>query len=140
MNGEMNIAVPVVDIRENSGIIAPGLNVNGSLCIYNPLERSAEWIKTTDLAQDMGQLLPALERKLVSAIITGEIHPMALKVLVNKGFSVFRSNGNSLDENLELFFRNELVPFDMLAAMDFATVCGGACDSCDTECKTPPKS
>ena len=84
----------------------------------------------------MGELLPALEREKVTAIITRQLQPMALKVLVNKGFEVYKADGNQLEDNLMLFNMNELAKFDMGAAMEFATVCGGECDDCKTECET----
>ncbi len=131
----MNIAIPILDTESNSNTIASGLNVNGCICLYDCERNALRWMKTLDLAENMGELLPALEQKSVSAIITEKIHPMALKVLVNKGFEVYRSQGNELDLNIRLFNEKALIPFNMEAAMDFATVCGGKCNSCETECK-----
>ena len=82
----------------------------------------------------MGELLPALERNDISTIITKQVHPMALKVLVNRGINVFKSIGDELDSNLQFLLDNVLIPFDIKAAMKFATVCGGECSDCKTEC------
>ena len=132
----MKIAIPVIntDLQRNS--IAGNLSVLGSLCIYDTAKNLGSWMKTLDLAPNMGELLPALEREKVTAIITRQLQPMALKVLVNKGFEVYKADGNQLEDNLMLFNMNELAKFDMGAAMEFATVCGGECDDCKTECET----
>jgi predicted Fe-Mo cluster-binding NifX family protein len=133
----MKIAIPVINIDLQKNSIAGSLSVLGSLCIYDTAENWGKWIKTLDLAPNMGELLPALEREKVSAIITRQVQPMALKVLVNKGFKVYKSIGNQLNDNLMLFSENKLSQFDMDAAMEFATICGGECDDCKTDCETP---
>jgi len=60
---------------------------------------------------------------------------MALKVLVNRGFRVYKSVGDRLDRNIGLLATDELDPFNMEAAMANAAVCGGACDACVTDCE-----
>jgi len=133
----MRIAIPVIDKESQRNRIAGSLNVNGNLCIYDTVNSEGRWMKTLELAPNMGELLPALERENVSVIISRQIQPMALKVLVNKGFSVYKSIGDLLDMNISMLVNNRLDPFDMEAAMTNATICGGACDSCSTDCETP---
>jgi len=135
----MKIAIPVIntDLQRNS--IAGNLSVLGSLCIYDTTKNLGSWMKTLDLAANMGELLPALERENVSAIITRQVQPMALKVLVNKGFEVYKADGNQLEDNILLFNMNELAKFDMGGAMEFATICGGECDDCKTDCEEEKK-
>lgn len=136
----MNIAIPVIDTASNKNTIAPGLNVNGCVCLYDCERNTGLWIKTLDLASNMGELLPALEQRSVSVVITGKIHPMALKVLVNKGFEVYRPQGSELDKNIGLYHNNALVRFGMDEAMDFATACGGACNTCSSDCDSEPRT
>ena len=137
----MKIAIPIVDLNLQRNIIAGGLSVTGYISIFDPILHETTWMKTLDLAPNMGELLPALERKKVSTIITRQIHPMALKVLVNKGFNVYKSKGDELDLNIQLFANNELIPFDMETAMQYATICGGECGECKTDCEeTTPNS
>ncbi len=135
----MKIAIPVVDLKNNRSRIAGGLNVLGNICIFDISKNESVWMKTLDLATDMGQLLPALERQNVSAIITRQVQPMALKVLVNKGFIVYKSIGDELEKNIRFLSDNELFPFDMEAAKELATVCGGECTVCETECADDKK-
>ena len=136
----MKIAIPVYDKDLQRNRIAASLSVVGSLCIYNTETHIGNWMNTLDLAPNMGELLPAFERNNISTIITKQVHPMALKVLVNKGISVFKSIGDELDSNLLLFFDNKLMSFDMEAAMKFATICGGECSDCKTDCEDEKKS
>jgi len=130
----MKIAIPVLDKELQSNRIAGSFNVIGFICIYDTEVRAGRWMKTLDLAPNMGELLPALERERVYTVISRQVQPMALKVLVNKGFSVYKSIGNLLDENIDKFINNELITFDMEAAMANAAVCGGACAVCSTDC------
>lgn len=135
----MKIAIPVIDVERYRNQIAGSLNVIGSLCIYDTDLCNGSWMKTLDLAPNMGELLLAFERNNISTVITKQIHPMALKVLVNRGIYVFKSIGNELDKNILLLSNNELIPFDMEAAMKFATVCGGECSDCKTDCEDEKK-
>ncbi len=136
----MKIAIPVIDNKLQRHRIAGGFSVIGYLCIFDTEKQKALWMKTIDLAANMGDLLPALERENISNIITRQIQPMALKVLANRGFNVFKSNGDSLDVNIHFLSKNELMPFDMDAAMEFASVCGGECGDCKTECEDEKKT
>jgi predicted Fe-Mo cluster-binding NifX family protein len=129
----MNIAIPVTDLEKNKNIISDGLSATGQICIYNSCTNEATWMKTSDLAANMGELLSALEKKAVSDIITSRIQPMALKVLVNKGFHVYKSIGNLLNENILQFNQKKLPFFDMESAMANISICGGACDICSTD-------
>lgn len=136
----MKIAIPIIDSKTNKYTIASSLNVNGYLCLYDIESNAGRWMKTIDLATDMGELLQELERKTITAIITKQIHPMALKVLANKGFEVFQSDGNSLSKNIRAFNDNKLKKFNYKKALDYANLCGGACSSCDTECSDEKKA
>jgi len=131
----MKIAIPVVDKDLLRNRIAGSLNVIGFVCIYDTVIGEGRWMRTLELAPNMGELLPALERENISTIISRQVQPMALKVLVNKGFSVYKSNGDMLDDNVGKLLKNELLLFDMEAAMANAAVCGGACDACSTDCE-----
>lgn len=136
----MKIAIPIIDTTKNKYKVSGGLNANGCLCLFDIETNAGRWIKTLDLAPDMGELLHELERKAVSVIITDKIHPMALKVLVNKGFDVFQSGSDTLGENIRLYNESKLKKFSYKKAMDFAQVCGGECNTCSTDgCETSPK-
>lgn len=136
----MKIAIPVIDKDLQRNRIAGSLSVVGSLCIYNTETKEGSWMKTLDLAPNMGELLPAFERNNISTVITKQVHPMALKVLVNRGIVVFKSVGDELETNLQFLSNNALIPFDMEAAMQFATVCGGECSDCSTDCDDEKKT
>jgi hypothetical protein len=129
----MKVALPIVDIASNRNILASGLNVNGSICLYDLDSKSGNWIKTADLAPNMGELLPALEALTISVIITRQIHPMALKILSNKGFDVYKAKGNILEENIAFYQSNKLDLYSHEAAMELATICGGECSTCSTD-------
>lgn len=129
----MIVALPIIDIASNRNILASGLNVNGSICLYDTDFNSYECMKTLELAENMEELLPALERRDISVIITRQIHPMALKILANKGFEVYKAIGNTLDENITFYQNKKLDLYSHNAAMELATVCGGECTTCATD-------
>lgn len=136
----MIVVLPIIDTASNRNNLANGLNANGSICLYDLDSKSGSWIKTNDLAPNMGELLPALEALSISIIITRQIHPMALKILSNKGFEVYRAKGNQLEENIQFFQNKKLDLYSHEAAMELATICGGECTTCDTDdCETTPK-
>jgi predicted Fe-Mo cluster-binding NifX family protein len=135
----MKIAIPVIDKESQRNRIAGNLSVIGCLCIYDTVSSEGRWMKTIELAPNMGELLPALERENVSAVISRQLHPMALKVLVNKGFSVYKSVGELLDENIRLLIKNELLTYDMEEVMANAAACGSACEACSTDCEEDKK-
>ena len=135
----MIVALPIIDTVSNRNTLAAGLNANGSLCLYDVELKSGRWIKTSDLAPNMGELLPALEAQTISVIITRQIHPMALKILDNKGFVVYKAKGNVLEENIMMFQNKELQLYSHAASMELATICGGECTTCATDvCETTP--
>ena len=134
-NSTMKIAIPVIDKELQSNRIAGSLSVIGYLCVFDTELQAGYWMKTLDLAPNMGELLPALERNDISTIISRQVQPMALKVLVNKGFNVFKSIGDQLDANIQYLTNNELRLFNMETAMEYATVCGGECGVCKTDCE-----
>jgi Uncharacterized conserved protein len=130
----MKIAIPVLDNDMHKYDIANGFNSTGSLCLYNNREDKFLWMHTSDLASNMGELLPALVSKQVNTIITNHIHPMALKVLVNKGFKVYKSSGHNLLDNLNLFKEEKLDIYDILLSYSDVELCGGECSACSSDC------
>lgn len=129
----MRIALPTIDTNTNKNVLAGGLHANGSICLYDTELKKGCWLRTNELAANMGDLLPALEAQTVTAVIAENMHPMALKILVNKGFSVYKAQGNELEVNIELFEKKELICYSHEAAMELAVVCGGECTTCETD-------
>jgi len=136
----MKIAFPTMDTDGNKNILANGLSATGYLCLYDCESMSGEWLPTLKLAPNMGELLPELSRQRVHVIITEHIHPMALKVLVGKGFEVFKATSKLLDENLHFYLENKLTEYSYESAMELANVCDAECSSCSTECKSEESS
>lgn len=129
----MKLALPVLDTLQNRQILAGGLNANGFLCVFDTRKDEGCWLKIAELAENMADLLPALQKLDVSAIITRQLHPMALKILINKGFNVYKAQGNELSQNINLYRNHTLEPYSHEAAMALADVCGGECSTCSTD-------
>lgn len=129
----MKLALPVTDILNNRHMLAGGLNANGFLCVYDTALNEGSWMRTTDLADNLADLLPALQALSVRVIITRQVHPMALKILVNKGFDVYKAKGNELEQNIKLYSRSGLEHYSHEASMALADVCGGECTTCSTD-------
>ncbi len=132
---QMNVAIPVVDKDRHKYNIANGFNSTGYLCIYSTENENFTWMDVSDLADNMGELLPALISRKVNNVITLHIHPMALHVLGNKGFHIYRSEGSNLIENVELFNKDQLPIYDIKTSYANTKICGGECSVCSTECQ-----
>lgn len=135
----MRIVLPVVDLEENKNLIFGGLNATGQICIYDTITEEFLWIKISNLAENLGELLPALEKQEIAVIITSKIQPMALKILVNKGFEVYKSEGDEVKENILHFNKKRLTIFDMESALSDSLLCGGSCAVCSTDCQETPE-
>lgn len=131
----MRIAIPVKNLESGRNSIAKTLDANGHLCLYDKVTDELKWIKVSELANNLGDLLPALEKQSVTEIFSVNMHPMALKVLVNKGFVVFRAQGSNLQYNLSLRKVERLTPFGMRELMAEVSGCGGGCEACETDCE-----
>lgn len=129
----MKLALPVTDLHNHKTTLAGGLNANGFLCLHDTASHESRWLKTAELAENMADLLPALQALSVSVIIARQVHPMALKILINKGFEVYRAKGNELENNIRLYSDKTLDIYSHEAAMELATICGGECTTCSTE-------
>lgn len=135
----MRIAIPVKNLDSGRNLIAKSLDANGHLCLYDQKTNELKWLKISDIASDMGALLPALEKASVTEIVSGSLHPMALKVLVNRGFEVYRSQGSNLQYNLSLRKAERLQPFNMAELMAETSGCGSNCSTCETTCEVTAK-
>ena len=135
----MRVAIPVKNLDSGRNNIANTLDANGHLCLYDKDTTELHWLKVSDLAVNLGELLYALEQHSVTEILSVNMHPMALKVLVNKGFSVYRTNGSNLRYNLNLWNAERLHKFEMKELMTETQLCGGGCESCDTTCDSVDK-
>ncbi len=132
----MRIAIPVKNAEAGRHNIAKTLDANGHLCLFDNDTAELQWHKVSDLAGNLGDLLPALEKQSVTDIFSVNMHPMALKVLVNKGFNVYRAQGSNLRYNLSLWKAARLPKFGMNELMAEAQGCKGGCESCETICDT----
>jgi len=135
----MKIAIPVTDLNSGRNTIAATLSATGQLCLFDRESNDLSWMKVSDLAVNLGDLLPALEKRSITDILSANMQPMALKVLVNKGFRVYQSNGTDLFENLNSWKDERLSYFNMQQLLSETNACGGVCDSCNTTCETSEK-
>ena len=132
----MKVVIPVIDKNAQKYTIAEGFNETECICIYDTQANDVVWLEKRSISQNMNELLPELARNQMTHIITKAVQPMALNVLTRSGFSVFKSMGDNLLLNIELFNKECLPIFNMNAAMLKAASCGGACSSCkSTDCK-----
>jgi predicted Fe-Mo cluster-binding NifX family protein len=135
----MRIAIPVKNLDSGRNLIAKSLDANGHLCLYDQMTNELRWLKISDLASNLAELFPALEKASVKEIVSPSLHPMALKVLKNRGFEVYRSQGSNLQYNLSLRKAERLMPFSMAELLAGASGCGSSCSSCETTCEAPEK-
>lgn len=127
----MKVLVPVVDSLSHKYEIAPGFSESCSVCIIDASSNEVIWYKPASLSVDFFAMMEELKQTGVVSIITSTIQPMALKVLNQKGFKVYRSVGNDLHANLELF---EMLCLPLIgygeALNQIESFCGQSCATC----------
>lgn len=127
----MKVLIPIVDSLSHKYEIAPGFSESCSVCIMDASSNEVIWYKPASLSVDFFAMMEELKQAGVESIITSSIQPMALKVLNQKGFKVYRSVGNDLHANLELF---ELLCLPLIgygeALKEIGSLCAKSCASC----------
>jgi predicted Fe-Mo cluster-binding NifX family protein len=129
----MNVIIPVEDIEKDKSILAKGFHNTNYACIYNTLNGSYEWLSTNKISTSEDNLSLALKRKGIYTIITSHMPYLALRLFKESGLSVYKSKGKNLEENIDLFLKNELDTFSPQIQFK-ASSCSSSCSSCDTSC------
>jgi hypothetical protein len=130
----MRIAIPVLNLGKGKYTIVETLNAKGQLCIYEGETQKSQWLKISDLVSDLNELFSTFQQKSITDIISAKMQPMALKILVDKGFQVYMSQGNDLKKNIDLHEKGQLYKFDMQHLLANINLCEGACNTCETSC------
>ena len=132
----MKVVIPVVDKDSHKYSIAGGFNETSCLCVYDSLQNDLVWYDVASLSQNMNNLVPELKRRELVNVVTQGMQPMALNVLNNSGFTVYKAMGDSLMLNIELFNKECLPIFNMNLSFEGVKSCGGGCSSCgSSDCK-----
>jgi predicted Fe-Mo cluster-binding NifX family protein len=127
----MKIIIPVTEIENKNNVRVRGLHNAEYLCIYDCEERSYEWYLTEEISKKPGNLSIELRRKGIDTIISRDMPIMALGLFVESGFKILQAQSESVDENIDLFSKNELKPFTALTAL-MSTACTSSCSSCSS--------
>ena len=132
----MKVVIPVIDKEQNRYTIANGFNEKGCICVYDSVANDIVWYEPSNVAENLANLLPELAKREILQVITTGIKPMALNVFCNSGFTVYRSYGDNLMVNIELFNKESLPIYEMKVSLEDAAACGGSCHSCSSpSCK-----
>jgi predicted Fe-Mo cluster-binding NifX family protein len=132
----MKVIIPVINKDTQKYTIAEGLNDTECICVYDTLDNNIVWFEKTNITQATNELLPMLVRNEMMHVVTKGMQPLALNVLNRCGFTVYKSYGDDLMLNIELFNKECLPIFNMDHAMSEAQTCGSKCSSCSSvNCK-----
>lgn len=109
----MKICVPV---EVNQGLESKPYGHFGSaplFVVYDLESNEITEINNQDLHHEHGKCQPlkALQGIMVDAVIVGGIGQGAIMKLSSMGVKVYKSEGNTIHENLELYKKNKLVQF-----------------------------
>jgi len=129
----MNIIIPVTDIDKEKSTLAKGFHNTNYACVYNSSNKSYKWLKTKDLSNLEDNLSIALKQEDIYTIITSHMPFLALRLFKDSGLEIYKSKGKCLEENIELFFKNELTIFSGEEVLNSSS-CSTACSSCGTTC------
>lgn len=125
----MKTIIPVI----NGKCIADGFISTPDVCLYEMETSEREESLFKEVVEPGKGILSQFEEKKINGAIVAHIQLMALKVLSEKGFVVYKSDGRDLEHNLRLLKENKLKPFPPLEARENGTVCSGECDTCTEE-------
>lgn len=129
----MQVIIPVKDKVSDKMLVADGFHTTDIMCMYELETGKMEWLDAAELCQYTGNITDELKSRGVSSIITNEMSFMALGLFRDGGFTVWKSKGNDLVNNLELFKQGSLDLFSPNTA--FKSSCSGSCNSCETTCE-----
>ncbi|MGL5328708.1 MAG: NifB/NifX family molybdenum-iron cluster-binding protein [Peptostreptococcaceae bacterium] len=109
----MKVCVPV---ESNNGFESKAYGHFGSAPLFIVCDLESNEIKeinNQDLHHEHGKCQPlkALQGNIVDAVIVGGIGQGAIMKLNSMGVKVYKSQGNTIQEDLELFKSNRLVQF-----------------------------
>lgn len=128
----MKIIVPVLDNGSAKNYIAHGFHNAEYVCIYDTETKISEWLPTSEISKETGNITLALKNKGIMTIISNHMPSMALDLFSESGLKVYKAKSNSLSENLELFNQNLLPQYT--SQLSFESGCSGSCSSCGSSC------
>ena len=129
----MNIIIPVIDDNSGKFNMAKGFHTTEDVCVYNTLNSNYQWVKIKEISQCEENLSLSLKRKGIYTVITSQMPFLALGLFKESGLMVYKSKGKNLEENIDLFLKNELDTFSPQIQFK-ASSCSSSCSSCDTSC------
>lgn len=129
----MKVLLPVQNISDAKHSIADGFHNSEFVCIYNCKDKSFEWLPIAAITKKPGNLSLELKRKGITSVISNSMPFMALSLFMESGLSIFKANGISVDENIQLFLNNKLT---VLSSKDTSmpSGCSSSCSSCSSSC------
>ena len=129
----MKVIIPVIDNTKAKNKIASGFHNAEYVCIHDYSTHSSEWVATKTIIRHMGNLSIELKQREIYTVISPFVSLMTLRLFIESGLKVYRSNGDSVPENIQLLLENQLEEFTVQSALGIAA-CIGSCDSCNTTC------
>ncbi|MFB6343026.1 NifB/NifX family molybdenum-iron cluster-binding protein [Saccharicrinis sp. FJH2] len=132
----MKVIIPVVDTERSRNVLAKSFHNAEFASVYDTDSRMVEWIETSSISEDVGNISIGLKKMGIYAVISQQMPPMALGLFVESGINVYRAEGDDLQENILYFIDEELELFSSQMAFETTPSCGSSCNSCSsTSCE-----
>ncbi|MCK9159236.1 MAG: hypothetical protein WCR45_01290 [Bacteroidaceae bacterium] len=122
----------IIPISKNK-CIADGFNTTADVCVFDTETEATTFTFWKEIIPSGSSILAQFEKMKIAGAIVGHIQLMALKVLSEKGFVVYKSQGRILQQNLMLLKENKLTLYPPIEAMENGVICSGECNSCTNE-------
>ena len=129
----MKVIIPVENSKSAKYNIAQGFHITEYACIFDSASQTYEWLPTSDISRNPGNLSIELKRQGIECVISRNIRFMALGLFIDSGLEVFKAKGKNLIENIDFFMNNQLEPFVPQAELILSD-CNGSCGSCNMSC------
>ena len=130
----MKVIIPVVNDKEDKNRLAKSFHNASYACIFNTLNGSCEWYSTMEITEKPGNLSLALKRMGVYTVISSSMPFMALGLFTDIGMTIYKAQGDNLNENIDLFINKRLERFTLQSTLGGSGNCSGSCGSCGTSC------
>jgi len=132
-NTNMKVIIPIVDLDLQKFVIAESFTSTEFICIYDLVSRRFYWCKANEIIKTEGNVTLALKSNNIFSVITNHLQMLAFNLFNESGIKVYKTFGNDLVKNIELFEQGHLPFFTIQNCIAFAG-CSSSCSSCNSQC------
>jgi len=129
----MKVIIPIVNLNLQKLVIAKSFTTSEFVCIYDLSSRSYYWCKANEIISSEGNVTLALKSNKIFSVITNQLQMLAFNLFLESGIKVYKTSGNDLVRNIELFEKGQLSNFTFQHC-NLSSGHTNSCSSCNSNC------